>query len=59
MFSFTRPIRGSGHVYDIYPQACLDVQSRFCLKAAPLSSGRIVPRVKIAKGNSINATCET
>ena len=31
----------------------------FFSKAGPLSSGRIVPRVTIAKGNSINPTCET
>ena len=30
--------------------------SFFCLKAVPLSSGWIVPRVTIAKGNSINST---
>ena len=31
----------------------------FCSKAAPLSSGRIVPIVTIAKGNSIFPTCGT
>ena len=31
----------------------------FCSKAAPLASGRIVPRVTIAKGNSIHPTWDT
>ena len=31
--------------------------SFFCLKAAPLSLGGIVPRVTIAKGNSVMALC--
>ena len=33
-------------------------ETPFFSKAAPLSSGQIVPRVTIAKGNSINPTCE-
>ena len=48
VFSFTHPIRGSVHVFrQIYRQACPNVQRLvfFCSKAAPLSSGRIVPRV--------------
>ena len=31
----------------------------FCSKAAPLSSGQIVPNLTIAEGNSILPTCET
>ena len=34
-------------------------ETLFFTKAVPLSSGRIVHRVTIAKGNSINPACET
>ena len=34
-------------------------ESLFFSKAVPLSSGRIVHRVTIAKGSSINPTCQT
>ena len=42
----TRPSRGSGHVKGLYPQ----------VNTAPLSFGRIIPRVTIAKSNSIHPT---
>ena len=46
VFSFARPIRGSGHVYGIYSQTCPEGR-RLGFRAALLSSGRIVPRVTI------------
>ena len=55
-FSFARPIRGSGHVYGIYPQTTGDLgfavqfnAESLAFRAAPLSSGRIVPRVTIGR----------
>ena len=59
-FSFARPIRGSGHVSGKYPQIWPDdrrlefslcnLMLKLCgICAAPLSSGRIVPRVTIGK----------
>ena len=60
VFSFARPIRGFGHVYGIYPQTCPDGRrlgfryAIYCWNSVafcttPLSSGRIVPRVTIAR----------
>ena len=48
-FSFTRPIRGFGHVWEVHRLGMpRRPETRVFLKAAPLSSGRIVPRVAIA-----------
>ena len=59
-FSFVLPIRGSGHVYVIYPQRCPDGRrlglrcaiqcwNSVAFRATPLSLGRIVPGVTIGR----------
>ena len=42
VFSFTRPIRGSGHVQGIYPQAC--PETRFLCKSSSAILGSDGPR---------------
>ena len=50
------PNKGFWAFLGIYLQACPHVQRLgcFCSKVVQLSSGRIFPRVTIAKGNSIH-----
>ena len=65
-FSFARTIRGSGHVQGIYPQTCPDGRrlwfrcaiqcwNSVAFRAAPLTSGRIVPRVTFIPRERPNA----
>ena len=54
--SFTRPIKGSGHVYRIYPQICSNGRRLGFSYTKHSSSilGYDNPRVAIAESNSIH-----